>query len=53
MAAETTHATEGGAGSPGQPGGEREDAENEKALASGMLGVLAPAVRHLDKTEPS
>ena len=31
-------------------GGEREDAENEKALASGILGVLAPAVRHLDET---
>ena len=44
-----------GAGSPGQPGrentgGEREDEENEKALASGILGVLAPAVRHLDET---
>ena len=46
--------SEGGAGSPGQPGrentGEREDTENEKALASGILGVLAPAVRHLDET---
>ena len=48
--------SEGGAGSPGQPGkentgGEREEEEeNEKALASGILGVLAPAVRHLDET---
>ena len=44
-----------GASSPGQPsrentGGEREDAVNEKALASGILGVLAPAVQHLDET---
>ena len=46
-----------GAGSPRQPaagrentGGERENEENEKALASGILGVLAPAVRHLDET---
>ena len=50
-----TPSSEGGAGSPGQPGrentgGEREDEENEKALASGILGVLAPAVRHLDET---
>ena len=47
--------SEGGAGSPGQPrrentGGKSEDAENEKALPSGILGVLAPAVRHLDET---
>ena len=44
-----TPSSEGGAGFPGQPGrentgGEREDEENEKALASGILGVLAPAV---------
>ena len=50
-----TPSSEGGAGSLGQPGrentgGEREDAENEKALASGILGVLAPVVRHLDET---